>query len=349
MLTQRLPWRVLTALSVAGAVVSLAVACGDEASPAEASPDGSTEDAATADAVATDDAAPASDISAFCNDTLGRYAPRYAECCDATAAPKRYALDSKLLQAVGLGCTVTLGKSIDSGRATLSPTAAATCRENVASDIARRPCAEVLHDPTNQPSPSIFKGAAGCVDALAGKQPVDAPCSNDYECGDGLTCVGWTPTTDGACKTPPAEGALCGFAIPDGGGFLELVRWGFGNHPRCATGLYCDATSTQQGTCRARKAADASCDDHDECADGLRCQLGVCSTTQPAPADAPCRRGSDCQDRLFCKSGDGGSACATPGTAGTSCGNEYGSECQGTCVKPDGGGAATCVAYCGAP
>ncbi|HVH41896.1 MAG TPA: Dickkopf N-terminal cysteine-rich domain-containing protein [Labilithrix sp.] len=310
-------------------------------------PDGSPPDASTFDVTNTDAPPTDTELEAFCKGTLGLYAPSYAECCDPSAAPKRYAFDKTLLEGLLLSCTMSLGKSVQSGRATFVPAAAATCTTNVSGAMQARTCPEVLHTPSNQPSKSIFKEAAGCSEVLVGRQALDASCANDYECLDGLTCVGWTTTSDGTCKTPPGDSALCGYAIPDGGGFLELVRWGFGTHPRCAAGFYCASTALQQGTCRPSKPADGSCNSHDECADGLRCQLGVCGTAGPAPADAPCKRNSDCQDRLFCKSADGGSLCASPEVAGTPCSNELGSECQGACVKPDGGGPASCVAYCG--
>lgn len=349
MVTQTLRWRVLTALSLAGALVSFAMACGDEAAVTTIpTPDGSPPDASTVDVTHADAALPAdTDLDAFCRGTLGLYAPKYEECCDPSAAPKQYSFDDTLLKGALLACTTSLGKSVQTGRASFVPAAAATCETNVRGEIEARTCPDVLRTPSNQPSKSIFKETAGCSDVLVGKQGADAPCANDYECLDGLTCVGWTPQNDGTCKAPPAEGALCGYAIPDGGGFIDLVRWGFGTHPRCAAGFYCASTALQQGTCRPSKPADGSCDSHDECAEGLRCQSGVCGTAGPAPADAPCKRNSDCQERLYCKSADGGRLCAPRELAGTRCSNELGSECQGACVKPDGGGAASCVAFCG--
>lgn len=349
MIARTLGWRVLTAISLGGALVSLAMACGDDAAvTADPTPDGSTPDASTVDAPEGDATPPTgTELDAFCKGTLGLYGPRYEECCDPSAAPKQYTFDSTLLKALLPACTMSLGKSLQSGRATFVPAAAATCETSVSTPIQARTCPDVLHAASNQATKSIFNEAAGCSGALVGHQAVDAPCANDYECVDGLTCVGWTPASDGACKAPPGEGALCGYAIPDSGGFIDLVRWGFGTHPRCAAGFYCASTASQQGTCRPSKLADGSCTSDDECAEGLRCQLGVCSTAGPAPADAPCKRKSDCQDRLYCKSSDGGSVCAPREVAGAPCSGALGPECQGACVTPDGGGAATCVAFCG--
>lgn len=324
------------------------MACGDDASvTTDPTPDGSSPDASTAD-VDEPDAVPPTDteLEAFCRGTLGLYAPRFEECCDPAAAPKVYSFDVALLKSVLLACTTSLGKSVESGRAAFVPAAAATCQANVGATIQGRTCPDVLRTPSNQPQQSIFNEAGGCAEAIVGHQGVDAPCSNDYECQDGLTCVGWTTNSDGACKTPPGEAAPCGYAIPDGGGFIELVRWGFGTHPRCAAGLYCASTALAQGTCRASKLADASCDSNDECAEGLRCQLGVCGTAGPAADGAPCKRNSDCQDRLYCKSTDGGRLCAPREVAGAPCSGAFSSECQGACVEPDGG-AASCVAFCG--
>lgn len=339
-------WRVFTASSLGVALVVLAMACGDDAAVATSStPDGSTPEGATNE---TDAALPTdTELEAFCRETLGLYAPKFEECCDPADAPKQYSFDDTLLKGVLLSCTTSLGKSIESGRAAFVPAAAATCQANVSAALKARTCPDLLHKPSNQPPKSIFDEAGGCSEMIVGHQDVDAPCSNDYECQDGLTCVGWTSNSDGTCKTPPGEGALCGYAIPDGGGFIELVRWGFGTHPRCAAGLYCASSALSQGTCRTSKVADGPCDSDDECAEGLRCQLGVCGTAQPAPAGAPCKRNPDCQDRLYCKSADGGRLCAPREVAGAPCNGELSSGCQGACVEPDGGGAAHCVAFCG--
>lgn len=350
--------RVLLGSFFCGSLAAFAMACGVDTVTADPTPDDAGTDASTMDVAqpeaSTEDGAlpdsapPDTNVEAFCEETLGLYAPKFEQCCDATDAPKLYAFDHTLLKGVAAACTTSLGKSVESGRATFAPEAAATCQTNVRAEIEERTCPEVLHAPSNQSSKSIFKGAEGCSDAIVGHQGADAPCSNDYECADGLTCIGWTSTSDGACKTPPGEGDLCGYAIPDAGGFVELVRWGFGTHSRCAAGLYCASTALQQGTCRASKAADDTCDSDDECAEGLRCQFGTCGTAGPVPADAPCKRNSDCQDRLYCKSGDGGRTCAPREVAGTPCSGALSSECQGACVEPDGG-SATCVAFCGSP
>lgn len=341
-------WRILTAISLGGALVSLAIACGDDASvTSDPIPDGAPPDASTSDVAQADSPATETGIEAFCKNTLGLYAPRYEECCDPTVAPKQNTFDRGLLAALLPFCTTSLGKSVESGRVTFVPAAAATCEANVRAEIDARTCPEVLHTPSNQEPKSIFKDAAGCSEMLVGRQPADAPCANDYECLDGLTCIGWTSTTDGTCKAPPGEGALCGYALPDGGGFIELVRWGFGTHPRCAAGFYCQSTALQQGTCQPSKIAGETCGSDDECADGLRCHVGQCGTGQPVPAGAPCERKSDCQDRLYCKSVDGGRVCAPRGVAGTPCTSALGSECEGACVIPDGGGGGSCVSYCG--
>ncbi len=342
--------RVLGALAVGSALVSFAMACGDDAAVTTTPPppDGSPPDASTGDATLADAPPPTdTELDAFCNGTLGLYAPRYEECCDPSVAPKQYHFDDTILKGALLACTMSLGKSVEDGRATFVPAAAATCEANVSGAIEARACSDVRRAPSNQPPKSIFKDATGCSEVLLGHQAVDAPCANDYECLDGLTCVGWSPKADGTCKAPPGEGAPCGHGVPDGGAFLELVRWGFGTHPRCAAGFYCASTVFEQGTCRPSKLAEGSCDSDDECAEGLRCQLGTCGTAGPAPADAPCRRDSDCQDRLYCKRADGGKLCAPREVAGTPCSDELGSACQGACVEPDGGGAAICVAYCG--
>jgi hypothetical protein len=327
--------------------VALAVACGDDAAaPASTPPDASSPDAATSDVV-QGDAPVSTGVEAFCMGTLGLYAPAYEECCDETVAPKKYEFDLTFLRIASAGCTEMLGKSVATGRATFVASAAATCTANVSAYVEGRTCPDVLHSPTNQPADDIFKGEPGCSEVIAGAQGADAPCSNDYECVDGLTCIGYTAESDGACKPPPGEAAICGNGIPDGSGFVDIFRWGFGTHPRCAPGFHCAGTALQQGTCKPLVPASGACNDNDDCAEGLRCQVGVCGTAGPAPANAPCDRNSDCQDRHYCKSVDGGYVCAPREAAGTPCKSALGSECQGTCLVPDGGSSGSCVAYCG--
>lgn len=348
MIARTLHRRVFSASFLGGAIVALVMACGDDAgAPADPPPDGSSPEAGIDDVLQTD-AALATDggIEGFCQETLGLYPSRYEACCDPAAAPKKYTFDHTLLGALPIACTTAIGQSIASGRATLVPAAAATCQTNMRAAVDARTCPEVLRNPNNQPAKSLFRDAEGCSAAVVGHQALDAPCLHDYECEDGLTCVGWTRDSDGACKSPPGEGAPCGYAVPDGG-FIDLLNWGFGAHPRCAPGLYCASTTQQQGTCQPTNGDGGPCDSDDECADGLRCQVGKCGTAGPAPAGAPCERSSDCQDALYCKSTDDGRVCSERAVAGSPCSSTLGSDCQGACVEPDGGGDLTCVAYCG--
>lgn len=342
-------FKLLGVLALSSALVSLALACGDDPTDAPAgAPDASSSDAPVTPpppSTPSDGGVDATELEAFCAGTLGLRAPRYAECCSEADAPQRYRFDHGLLSGLGLECTESLGKSLAANRVTFVASAAQTCATNVSTELAARSCPEVVRAPTNEQPKTLFNEAEGCADVIVGRQSEGAPCARDYECQDGLTCVGWTPDGDGVCKTPPGDGELCGNGIPDGSGFFDILTWGFGSHPRCAAGFTCSPTAFQQGTCKAQQPAGGECDAHEECLDGLRCQNGSCSTDGPGPAAAPCERTSDCQGGLFCKFADGGS-CTPRGVAGDECTSDLSSECQGACVREDGG-PRHCVAYCG--
>lgn len=349
--------RATLALSlVIGAAV--AVACGGDdetaAGPADASfGDGSSDggggpsDAAGVDGAAFVDAG----VGTFCAQTLGLYLPKFESCCDKDAAPSAYDNDHALISIFAELCRESLGKSVASGRASLDSAAAATCAASLSQNIAATPCPDTARSASNQPTGSVFHDANGCAQAIVGLQGEGSPCANDYECRDGLTCVGWTPKSDGTCKTPPAQSQPCGNGVPEGGAFADIVRWGFGSHPRCVAGDYCAATALQPGTCRPAKEADASCFDPVECATGLRCQLETCATAPPSPASSPCRLPWDCADHLYCKTpDDGGLGTCTPRElGGTACSSTSSTTCAGACAAPVGGGAFRCVDFCGTP
>src|SRR5690606_6028531 len=90
------PLQAAVSVALGGALVSigaLGAACGQEPdaplSPSDASPALDT----SAPDVGPGDATPTPAIEAFCEETLGLHAPRYAACCDADDAPKQYHFD----------------------------------------------------------------------------------------------------------------------------------------------------------------------------------------------------------------------------------------------------------------
>ncbi len=334
-----------------GTTATALVACGGDDSGVDTTMDASTQDGSTSGNDAHVDAplgdAGPSSVDDFCAHTLALYAPKLESCCSRDAAPSQYDFDDLLLRAVLTACSTNLGKSVASGRASLDSASASSCAANMQALLASEVCPDTARSASNQPTTSLFHDAGGCATAIVGHQAAGAPCADDYECQDGLTCVGWTSKSDGTCMAPPAVGKPCGNDVPDGSAFVDLLLWGFGTHPRCATGGYCATTAVKQGACTATKGADASCFSMVECSDGLRCQLGTCNSGGPVAEGAPCVRSSDCQDRLYCKTHDGGATCQKHEAAGTPCGSSLGSECQGACVVPDGGSSGSCVAFCG--
>jgi hypothetical protein len=177
---------------------------------------------------------------------------------------------------------------------------------------------------------------------VTGLQAAGAPCATDFECANGLTCVGWTGGTDGTCASPGDAGGRCEQA-PDAGSAL-YIDYGFGDHPPCSASAYCSTP-----TCVAQGGAGASCTNSTSCASGLLCILGKCSSAGLSDGGSPCAAKLDCDPGLYCHAGDGG---ASPGTCtprvplGGAC-TSTGDECKGLCAVPDGGKTGVCAAFCG--
>ncbi|MGH7294440.1 MAG: hypothetical protein ACRELB_05895, partial [Polyangiaceae bacterium] len=173
-------------------------------------------------------------------------------------------------------------------------------------------------------------------------QAAGAPCAVDFECQDGLACVGWTGASDGHCAPPGDAGAACEQS-PDASSALD-IDYGFGSHPPCAAGAYC-ATPL----CKSQGASGTACSTDTSCLSGTDCHLGKCSAVGPAADGGTCDTKADCQQGLYCAQGDGG---ALPGQclprlpAGGAC-TATGDECKGLCVLGDGGKSGICTALCG--
>jgi hypothetical protein len=182
-----------------------------------------------------------------------------------------------------------------------------------------------------------------CKLVFRGLVAENGACSMDADCLDGLTCVGWTSSSEGTCKQPPAIGEACGQGATDGGTLTLNINHPFGTHPECATGAYCSARK-----CVAQKNPGDSCTDDEQCAGGKLCRLGVCGDVGDADLNGPCKQNDDCKSGLYCQRPnftDPGT-CQTKLPAGSACTSSV-SSCKGRCDRPDSGTNGTCASFCG--
>lgn len=262
------------------------------------------------------------------------------KCCTGADRDTRtfqyFELVSKLSDAV----CVILDASVASGRTKIDTAAQSAC-VGVLEDY--RKTAGCPYGVGLSPLLGIDRANEDCRKVFYGTVTQGGGCKGDHECSAGLTCVGYTLTTDGTCMTPPAIGQPCGAARPDGGGGgsidLEL-----GNHPECATGAYCSS-----GKCVAALAPGEPCARHEEC-DGTKCYQNACGgASAPSASGGPCKNTNDCERGLACHvpTDSVTGTCGAPKPAGQPCSGKATAECRGRCELPDGGGAGTCVTWCG--
>lgn len=327
------------------ACTCLTIACsGDNASKPGANPaaDASSDasgDVATADA--SDSNAPdAGAAASFCNATDGYATTAFEACCtSADKSAQEYQFVDGVLRYGTQLCGQQLSASIAKGRITFDASAAQSCASAVQQAIGPKLCWDKIL--TNRSGRSLFSSPP-CSTVVTGLQAQGSACAQDYECKDGLTCVGWTSGSDGACQSPPAVGQPCGAGPTDGGGTFS-IDYGFGSHPPCASGAYCAG-----GTCAAQGASGASCAGDLECQPGLTCHNGQCGTGGPSPQNGACLYKQDCQEGLFCAAQDAGSigTCQPRETTGGAC-TQFGDQCKGACAAPDGSAVGQCAAICG--
>ena len=331
-----------------------ALACGssqaspgaDAAADSEAPLDSGTLDArdsAVTDAGAGDalDAASVTAaIVAFCNASFGAFFSDLQGCCSAADMQSSYyGLVTGLVAQGQQFCGQQIPASVLAGRATFDPTAVAACEQQFQKTYSGKCWPELV---TNHASTGGTFATSACRNVVTGLQHAGQPCTNDYECVDGLACVGETTTNDGACQAPGALGATCGEGNCAGNCPTD---WGFGNHPACVAGAYCF------GTCQALAMPGQSCLGEDSCVSGYVCVAtgpqASCKTSY-SPQGTECQQTQDCLDGLYCDTSveaGGYGYCEPKGAAGATCTDGHG--CNGYCDLPDGGGAGTCVALCG--
>jgi hypothetical protein len=252
---------------------------------------------------------------AFCDKTLGVLVRAMEACCTAEdQATQDYRFTHDLAAALVPVCTEALEGSITRARVLERATERDACYAAYADRYGPTKCANITQ---------TFSDPAGtsCREAFAGVGKLDAPCMGDHECEDGLTCVGYTKTTDGKCMVPPAIGEACGAARSDGGSSgatsLEL-----GHHPACATGAECDAVDR---TCVAAQPDVSKGDEN-----------------------ASCANSDGCKPHLYCDAST--KKCLAKKIAGGTCtGATFVTECIGRCDAPGVGQPGTCVSFCGSP
>ena len=266
----------------------------------------------------------------YCDATLGAFVQYLGKCCTTDdKATAGYGLLAGLLSAGQASCSKTLDAGVSKGRLTINQDQLASCNATIA---------QVLPSLCGQPVNASSIDVNACKGVYKGTVAVGGACAGDQECQDGLTCVGWTANSDGACKNPPAIGEPCGKGQSEGGTLELTSNFNFGSHPGCAPGAYCDF-----GKCQAQVADGKSClaDTKDECASG-HCFEGKCGATPPSGQGGPCTTKSDCTSGLYCDrpSGAATGTCQAQKTAGSACTNQQ-NECKGSCTS------GKCTSFCG--
>jgi hypothetical protein len=285
----------------------LAVACGGSGSGGAAPPppgaaDGAIGGETTGDAapVGTYEPATAGLGKSYCDQTVGAITDKLfgATCCSATdRSSPTFLLLEGLFATLAKDCATALEASIAKGRITYNAALATACYADVQTLGAT--CGAGT-DVTLQTSLG-----ASCHGVFAGHVALSGACINDYECADGLTCVGYaTPLPssvaplEGTCQNPPAIDQPCEQTKPDGSFGSTTISFKFGTHPDCAPGAYC--TASAGGKCAALRTAGQSCSETTDCAVGLSCINGKCDAAGPADVGGTCSVAGDCKKGLFC-------------------------------------------------
>lgn len=272
---------------------------------------------------------------AFCDGTYGVLKAGFEGCCPSgDTTTNDYIFIDTIFGIVLQTCEDELSSAIARGRVRFDTTAAQACEASFQQTVGQGECWPQID--TNAPGKPIF-AANACAGVVTGLQGAGAPCAVDFECADGLTCVGWAQGADGTCTKPGAPGAACERAADAGAGLY--VNWGLGTHPSCASGAYCPDSK-----CIAQGGSGATCTTDDACTSGLTCHQGKCGTTGPAATGGACQSKSDCQEGLYCD--PSGNTCQPREPAGGAC-TSNSDVCKGYCAVPDGGSNGVCTAVCG--
>ncbi|HRI68777.1 MAG TPA: hypothetical protein PK156_31325 [Polyangium sp.] len=237
-------------------------------------------------------------------------AKRRADCCSSSPG---FLLTSE--------CVRTLSHALRDKSVDLDSAAVETCVS--AMNTAHEGCEWV--GPTNVNVPSACEGIIR-VAVAEGKT-----CRSSLECVDGLRCLGVGPTDAGVCRKPLPTGYPCTLAVDT---LAALTRQDHLDvqHPEC-TGFCsqrrCQDTVALQGACKTSEA----------CGAGRVCLGGKCVEGALPTEGKPCAQGA-CANGLRCDAG----TCHARKSAGARCSND--TECQGGCIRGDGGKEGTCGMKC---
>lgn len=285
---------------------------------------------------------------ALCDGMYGKLAAVFDKCCSATDKQvQEYGFAVGLYTLVTQTCSPLLENSIAKGRLERDAAAAAACLaayDKIFSGACSTGPFGISPDVANDPD--IKAGADACKKAIRGVVKEGGACSQDVDCVDGLTCVGWTQTgdagTDGVCKQPPALTEACG-AGPTEAGFTIDLNFNAHTHPECAPGGWCSGR-----TCQEQADPGESCSTDKQCKGGKLCRVGVCGDLGDADQGGPCKKNDDCKNELYCA----GVVNNQPGTCqpklpdGSACTSTV-NACRGRCERPDGSTEGTCKSFCG--
>jgi hypothetical protein len=315
------------AIAFLAGVAIVAVACGGSSSSSPDGADGgdgSQNDGGSSGTVG-------GSASNYCDATLGAFVQYLGKCCtNDDKANAGYALLAGLLSAAQASCSKTLDAGVSKGRLSEDDGQLASCNSAI-SQVLPSLCGG---PPVNTSTIDVN----ACKNVYKGTVAAGGACAGDQECQDGLTCVGWTSSSDGACKTPPAIGEPCGEGPAEAGTLQLTTNFNFGTHPACAPGAYCSISK-----CVAQVADGQSClaDTKNQCASG-HCFEGKCGSTMPSAQGGPCTSKTDCNSGLYCDkpSATAAGTCQAQKTAGATCTNQQ-NECKGNCT------AGKCVTFCG--
>ena len=342
MIARTLGWRLLTALALGGALVSFAMACGDDAA-VTASPDGSPPDASTLDGGLPIDA----DVDAFCKGTLGLYAPRYAECCDPSAAPKLYCVRRKAPEGTSPRLQDFVGEERREWARRAHYVGGGVVRDggeqrDPGTNVSRRPA--LVEQPDRRGRSSTWKGSAPKWSPVIKASTHRAPTTTSASRGSRAS-AGHRRATAPARRRPerarlvatrsPTEEASWSWCA----GASAPIRVA----PPASTVLRPHSNKAPASLRSSRKVPTIRTTSAPR---GSGASWACAEPPDPYPPTLLANETPIAKNRLYCKSADGGSLCAPREVAGTPCSNEFGSECQGACVKPDAG-TASCVAFCG--
>lgn len=257
--------------------------------------------------------------TALCDGMFDPMLKRLKEICSAAdQQAKEYTWLAGFAASFKTDCVSLLSSGLNDGRITIDGTALAACLNKVTTLLSAASTYDEIMALDEPPE---------CDALVTGKQGVGQKCRQPYECLTGLACVGYTSSVEGTCAAPTL-GQACG----TGQDSALIVTFNFGDHPECASGLYCDAHQ-----CEATVPAGAQCWSDDECATSLECVAGTCKASKSVAGGA-CYSDNDCQDGLYCET----KLCAPLKKTGQVC---TAGDCEGRCDEAQT--PAVCVAFCG--